>query len=74
MLDGIVLRDRLYEAVLELTGIPRSQLDMLLGIPDPVGLSKSILQLITDNENRKIINHLKEVYRVTGKGAAGDRG
>lgn len=74
MPDGIVLRDRLYEAVLELAGIPRSQLDMLLGIPDPVGLSKSILQLITDNENRKIINHLKEVYRVTGKGAAGDRG
>ena len=74
MPDEIVLRDRLYEAVLELAGIPRSQLDMLLGIPDPVGLSKSILQLITDNENRKIINHLKEVYRVTGKGAAGDRG
>ena len=47
--------------MLELAGIPRSQLDMLLGIPDPVGLSKAILQLITDNENRKIVSHLKEV-------------
>ena len=53
MPDEIVLRDRLYEVVLELAGIPRSQLDMLLGNPDPVGLSKAILQLITDNENRK---------------------
>ena len=74
MFDGIVLRDRLYEAVLELVGIPRTQLDMLLLVPDPIGLAKAIQQLITDNENRKIINHLKEVYRVTGKGAAGDRG
>ena len=67
MPDGIVLRDRLYEAVLELVGIPRTQLDMLLLVPDPIGLAKAIQQLITDNENRKIISHQKEGCRVVGK-------
>ena len=33
-MDRILLLDRLYDAVLELTGIPRSQLDMLLSGPD----------------------------------------
>jgi len=73
MPDSIVLRDRLYEAVLELTGIPRSQLDMLLGVPDPVGLSKAIQQLIVNNEVRKIGSHAKEVDRATGKGTASNR-
>ena len=36
MPDKIVLWDRLYEAVLDMTMITRSQLDMLLADPDPV--------------------------------------
>jgi hypothetical protein len=49
MPDDFVLRDRLYEAVLELAGIPRSQFDMLLSVPDPIGLAKSIQQLILNS-------------------------
>ena len=46
MPDSIELRDRLYEAVLELAAIPRSQLDMLLMSPDPVGVSEVLRSLI----------------------------
>ena len=74
MPDSIVLRDRLYEAVLELTGIPRSQLDMLLGVPDPVGLPKAIQQLIAINEIRKTGGSAKEIDRAASKRAASDRG
>ena len=63
MPDDFVLRDRLYEAVLELAGIPRSQLDMLLSVPDPVQLAKSIRRLILN----------KEVDHAVGKGATGNR-
>jgi hypothetical protein len=63
MPDDFVLRDRLYEAVLELAGIPRSQLDMLLSVPDPVQLAKSIRRLILN----------KEVDHAVGKGATVNR-
>jgi hypothetical protein len=46
MPNSIELRDRLYEAVLELTLIPRSQLDMLLLSPDPVRLSEVLRSLV----------------------------
>jgi hypothetical protein len=46
MPDRIVLWDRLYEAVLEMTGIPRSQLDMLLASPDPVAITDTLSQLV----------------------------
>lgn len=63
MPDDFVLRDRLYEAVLELAGIPRSQFDMLLSVSDPIGLAKSIRLLILN----------KEVDHAVGKGATGNR-
>jgi len=46
MSGSIELRDRLYEVVLELTAIPRSQLDMLLLSPDPVRVSEVLRSLI----------------------------
>ena len=46
MPDSIELRDRLYETVLELAAIPRSQLDMLLLSPDPVRVSDVLRSLI----------------------------
>jgi hypothetical protein len=46
MPGSIELRDRLYEAVLELAAIPRSQLDMLLMSPDPVRVSEVLRSLI----------------------------
>ena len=67
MPDRIVLQDRLYEAVLELAGIPRSHLDMLLAASDPVGLPKAIQQLIAINEARKTGSHAKEVDRAAGR-------
>ena len=63
MPDDFVLRDRLYEAVLELAGIPRSQFDMLLSVSDPIGLAKSIRLLILN----------KEVDHAVGKGATVNR-
>ena len=48
MNDRIVLWDRLYEAVLEMTGIPRSQLDMLLESPDPTVITEAISQLVVN--------------------------
>jgi hypothetical protein len=46
MASSIELKDRLYEAVLELTMIPRSQLDMLLSSPDSVSLNAVLRSLI----------------------------
>ena len=46
MSGSIELRDRLYEVVLELTAIPRSQLDILLLSPDPVSVSEVLRSLI----------------------------
>ena len=48
MSDRIVLWDRLYEAVLEMIGIPRSQLDMLLESPDPTAITETISQLVVN--------------------------
>ena len=42
----IVLLDRLYEAVLDMTGIPRSQLDMLLTSPDLVTITDTLSQQV----------------------------
>jgi hypothetical protein len=57
---------RLYNAVLELTLIPSSQLDMMLLSPSDVDLSKRLLQFILEQEARKIGAFLESVE--TGMG------
>lgn len=48
MIDRAVLLDRLYESVLAMTGIPSSQLAMLLENPDPFKHSEILRSLILD--------------------------
>ena len=67
MMDKIFLLNRLYDAVLDLTQMPRSQLDMLLENPDPIKHAAVLRRFIVPQSEVDMWDMLeREVHAVPG--------
>jgi len=55
MADTIVLARRVYEAVLDMTQLPESQLIMMLENPDPTIRMASLWKALMDNYSSRVV-------------------